>query len=50
MYKVTWTSSKFIYAMGGALMSFFTDIGLVCLGKRKTAGGYEWQYKDKKTD
>lgn len=29
---------------------YYKGISLVCLGKRKTAGGYEWQYKDKKTD
>ena len=24
---------------------YYRGIGLVCLGKRKTAGGYEWKYK-----
>lgn len=32
MYKVSWTSSKFIYALGGAVMSFFTNIGTALLG------------------
>ena len=32
MYKVVWTTNKFLYAAGGAVVSFFTDISTALLG------------------
>ena len=32
MYKVVWTTNKFLYAVGGAVVSFFTDISTALLG------------------
>jgi len=32
MHKIVWTTNKTVYAIGGAIMSFFTDIGTALLG------------------
>ena len=54
MYKISWTSSKFLYAFWGALVSFFTDINtalvglLICLLMDTVTGFWAAPYRGQK--